>query len=63
MRRYALLSGTIFAIIACAQLWRAALAVPVQMGSFVVPPWYSFVVALGAAAIAVWAFRVAQAAK
>ena len=63
MRRYALLSGTIFAIIACAQLWRAALAVPVQMGSFVVPPWYSFVAALVAAAIAVWAFRVAQAAK
>ena len=60
MRRYALLSGTIFAIIACAQLWRAALAVPVQMGSFVVPPWYSFVAALGAAGLAVWGFRAAR---
>ena len=60
MRRYELVSGTIFSIIALAQLMRTLLGWPVQVDLFTVPVWVSGVAFLIAASLAVWAFRSAR---
>ena len=57
MRRYELVSGTIFTIIALAQLTRTVLALPVQVDGLSVPVWASGIAFLIAAILAIWAFR------
>ncbi len=59
MRRYELVSGTVFSIIALVQLARTLLGWPVQVDLFTVPVWVSGVAFLIAASLAVWAFRSA----
>ena len=59
MRRYELVSGVVFSIIALVQLTRTLLGWPVQVDLFTVPVWVSGVVFLIAASLAVWAFRSA----
>jgi hypothetical protein len=59
MRRYELVSGVLFSIIALAQLTRALLGWPVQVDGFNVPVWFSGVAFLITASLAVWAFRSA----
>lgn len=59
MRRYHLVSGIVFTIIALAQLTRTLLSWPVQVDGFAVPVWASGVAFLIAASLAVWAFRSA----
>jgi hypothetical protein len=54
---YARVSGTIFALVALAHLYRAAAALPAQAGSFVIPVWWSWVVAVVGAVLALWGFR------
>jgi hypothetical protein len=65
MRRYEVVSGTVFAIVALVQLTRTLLGWPVQVDLFTVPIWFSGVAFLVTAGLAVWAFRSAggQAAK
>ena len=60
MRRYEKVSGVLFALIALAQLTRAVLAWPAQVGSFSIPVWFSMVAFVVFAGLAVWAFRVAK---
>ena len=60
MHRYELVSGTIFSIIAVAQLARTLLGWPVQIDLFTVPVWVSGVAFLIAASLAFWAFRSAR---
>ena len=59
MHRYEHVSGTVFALVSLAQLTRAVLAVPAQIGSYTVPVWASFIAFAVTGALAVWAFRVA----
>jgi hypothetical protein len=59
MRRYELVSGVFFSILALAQLTRTLLAWPVQVAGFVVPVWFSGVAFFIVGGLAIWAFRSA----
>ena len=59
MRRYELVSGIFFSILALAQLTRTLLGWPVQVAGFTVPVWFSGVAFLIAGGLALWAFRAA----
>ena len=59
MRRYELVSGIVFSIIALAQLTRTLLGWPVQVDLFTVPVWASGIAFLITGSLAVWAFRSA----
>jgi hypothetical protein len=59
MRRYEMVSGIFFSILALAQLTRALLGWPVQVAGFVVPVWFSGVAFLIVCSLAIWAFRSA----
>ena len=60
MRRYELVSGIVFAVIALAQGTRTVAGWPVEVGGFTVPVWASGVAFLIAGSLAVWAFRSAR---
>ena len=55
--KYVLVSGVVFGFIAVAQASRALLQVPAHLGSFEIPVWVSWVVAVVAGSLCVWAFR------
>ncbi|MDP9206823.1 MAG: hypothetical protein M3P12_15470 [Gemmatimonadota bacterium] len=57
MRRYELVSGILFSIIALAQLTRTLLGWPVQVDGVAVPTWVSGLAFLITGTLAVWAFR------
>lgn len=54
---YALVSGIVFGIVAIAQASRAFMQLPIQAGNFEVPVWASWVAAVVAGSLCVWAFR------
>ena len=58
MRRYALLSGTLFALLALAQLTRVVLQWPVRVASVDVPLWVSVIAVLVAGFFSIWALRL-----
>jgi len=60
MRRYELISGIIFTIMAAVQLLRTVLGWPVQVDLFTVPVWLSGVAFLITGSMAIWAFRLAR---
>jgi hypothetical protein len=60
IKLYAAVSGTIFAIVAVVQVVRAFNAWPVQIASLQIPVEVSWLAALGAGALAAWAFSVAR---
>jgi hypothetical protein len=62
MIRYEQVSGVVFALIAVAQLARAVLRVPAQVGTVAVPIWLSFVAFAVSATLAIWAFRTPRGA-
>ena len=62
MRRYEQISGTLFALIALAQLSRSILGLSAQVGTLSIPIWFSVVAFLVTATLAVWAFRTARSA-
>lgn len=55
--RYAVVSGAVFGFIAAAQAVRALRQLPVQVGDFEIPVWLSWVAAVFAGSLCVWAFR------
>ena len=57
MRRYELVSGIFFSILALAQLTRTLLGWTVQVAGFTVPVWFSGVAFVLVGAMALWAFR------
>jgi hypothetical protein len=57
MRRYELVSGAIFALVALAQVTRILLGWPLQIDGFSVPIWCSGVAFLISGSLAIWAFR------
>ena len=54
---YRTISGVVFGLIALGHGIRAALQVPVQLGSTSIPNWVSWVAVVVAGALCVWAFR------
>ena len=63
MPRYEHVSGAFFALVSLAQLIRAVLAVPVQVGSYTIPVFASVIAFVVTGALAIWAFRVASTAS
>jgi hypothetical protein len=59
MRRYELVSGIFFSILALVQLTRTLLGWPVQVDGFNVPVWPSGIAFLVTGGLAIWAFRSA----
>jgi len=59
MRRsgYETTSGVVFGLIALVQAIRAVRELPVQVGSTSIPVWVSWIAALVAGSLCVWAFR------
>lgn len=56
-RSYRTVSGLVFGLIAVLQLIRAVTQTPVQIGATAIPVGASWVAAIVAGALAVWAFR------
>ena len=56
-KNYTNVSGVIFGFVSLAHVGRAITAMPVQIGSSTIPIWVSWVAAVVAAALCVWAFR------
>jgi hypothetical protein len=54
---YLLVSGVIFGLVALLQAVRAIATWPVQIGPLDVPLWFSWVAAIVAGSLSVWAFR------
>ena len=55
--RYLSVSGAIFGLVALLQVARAVEQLPVHIGSFEIPVWASWVAAVVAGSLCVWAFR------
>jgi len=62
MRRYELVSGAFFSLLALVQLTRVVLGWSVQVATVAVPIWASVLACLVAGSFAVWAFRSSRAA-
>jgi len=56
-KNYVVVSGLIFGLVALAQVARAIAQVPVQIGSFEVPVFASWIAAAVAAGLCLWAFK------
>ncbi len=56
METYRRVSGAVFAIVAIGHAARAAAGLPLVVGSQSIPVWVSWVFAVGAALLALWAF-------
>ena len=59
-RKYCITSAVVFALVAMAHAWRFVLDAPLQIGAWNVSRSLSAVAAIGAASLAVWAFRSAR---
>ena len=56
-KKYVVVSGLVFGVVAAAQAIRAFLQLPVHVGSLEVPVWASWVAAVVAGSLCVWALR------
>lgn len=63
MRAYEVVSGVVFVAVAVGHAWRAARAWTLQVDAWSVPIWASWVAALAAACLSVWAFQRAMARR
>lgn len=57
-KNYLLISATIFALVALLHALRLATHLSVQVGSAAFPLWGSWLGAIAAAALSIWAFRL-----
>ena len=55
--RYLSVSGAVYGLVALLQVARAVEQLPVHIGSFEIPVWASWVAAVVAGRLCVWAFR------
>ena len=55
--KYTLVSGAVFGVVAAIQVVRAVNQWVVQIGPFNVPLWFSWVAAVVAGGLCVWAFK------
>jgi hypothetical protein len=61
-KKYCVVSGTLFSLVALAHLLRIAFGVAVQIDGCVVPMGLSWIGLVVPGALAIWAFRIALAA-
>ena len=54
--RYFVVSGALFGVIALAQVYRAVTHLTVHVGGVAIPVWVSWVAALAAGSMSIWAF-------
>jgi hypothetical protein len=59
MKRYLLISGTIFGLVAVLHVLRLALDWPAQIGGWEVPFWVSWIGIAVPAMLCLWAYRLA----
>ena len=59
-KNYVVVSGLVFGFVAVAQASRALMQLPAHVGSFEIPVWASWVAAVVASSLCVWAFRSKQ---
>jgi hypothetical protein len=59
-KKYCIVSGTLFSLVALAHLLRIANGLAVQIGSYAVPMGTSWIGLIVAGALAIWAFRIAM---
>ena len=62
-KNYCIVSGLVFTLVALMHLWRFVLNLPLQIGNWHVSRSLSLIGAVGAAALAIWAFSEARAEK
>ena len=62
-KKYCLVSGALFFLVAAAHLLRIVLAAPVQIGEYAVPMGPSWIGLIVPAALAIWAFRIGLGKK
>ena len=62
MGNYERVSGTLFGLIALAQLTRSLMGLPAQVGTMTIPVWWSVVAFLVTGSLALWAFRASRGA-
>jgi hypothetical protein len=60
LSKYTIVSGVVFGAVALVQLVRAVNQWSVQIGSFNVPVWASWIAAVFAGSLCIWAFKSAQ---
>jgi len=56
-KSYITVSGAVFGVVAVVQALRAVMQLSVHVGSLEVPVWASWIAAVVAGSLAVWAFR------
>lgn len=59
-KKYCVVSGTLFALVALAHLLRIVADMPVQVDDFAIPMWVSWIATIVPAGLAFWAFRIAR---
>jgi hypothetical protein len=57
-KNYLTVTGIIFSLITCLHLARLLLGWHFQIGTWIVPYWFSWGGILGAGALSIWAFRL-----
>jgi hypothetical protein len=63
VRTYEVVSGGVFAVVAVAHAWRAVQGWAIHVDAWSVPIWASWVAALAAALLSLWAFRRVRARR
>jgi len=58
-KHYAMVSATVFAVVAVVQVLRLVNQWYVQIGPYTVPLWFSWIAVIVAAALSLWGFRTA----
>ena len=59
-KKYCLVSGIVFSLVALAHLLRIVDAMTIQVGDYAVPMWVSWIGLIVTAGLAFWAFRVSR---
>jgi len=59
-RKYCILSGVLFSLVALAHLSRIVYGMSIQVGDYVVPMFVSWIGLAVPAGLAVWAFRISR---
>lgn len=59
-RKYCVVSGALFSLVALAHLVRIATGMAAQVGNYAVPMGLSWIGLVLAGALAIWAFRIAM---
>ena len=59
-KKYCLVSGIVFSVVALAHLLRIVNAMSFQVGDYAVPMWVSWIGLIVTAGLAFWAFRASR---